>query len=153
MRKFLAVLNIVLLLSGIVYFIKLCDLSFKELLLISPEVYLLGICFLFLYIENSILRAILIVPVLYYSGTGIFLYSWNGIDLLMQAMHIVLILDAIYLAVGLILGFHFISFIIGVVLGSVLVFFFRFQQLGFFEKNKDLTKKFLPERISRIYFK
>jgi len=77
MRKFLAVLNIVLLLSGIVYFIKLCDLSFKELLLISPEVYLLGICFLFLYIENSILRAILIVPVLYYSGTGIFLYSWN----------------------------------------------------------------------------
>ena len=153
MKKILAVLNVLLALAGLVYFIKLCNLSFKELLLISPEVYLLGICFLLLYMENNILRAILIVPVLYYSGTGIFLYSWNGIDLLMQAMHIVLILNAVYLAIGLILGFHFISFILGVVLGSGLILFFRFQQIGFFEKNKDLTEKFLPKRISKVYLR
>ncbi|MCD6311842.1 MAG: hypothetical protein J7M11_05225 [Elusimicrobia bacterium] len=145
LKRFLGFLNFCLIATLSFYYLQLCGLSVKEFFAVSPQVFILAFCFLLLFAGESFMRAFVIPALLYYGVTGLFFYPWTGVDIANQAVHVLLLMNALYFLMALALGFKIIALSLGVAAGLAACAGLRFYQTAFLQKEKHLAKKYLPE--------
>jgi len=145
LKRFLGFLNFCFIVTLSFYYLQLCGLSVKEFFAVSPQVFILALCFVLFFAGESFMRAFVIPVLLYYGVTGLFFYPWTGVDIANQAMHVLLLMNALYFLMALALGFKVISLFLGISAGLAACAGLRFYQTAFLQKEKKLAKKYLPE--------
>jgi len=145
MKKPLAFLNLVCVLGGGFYYLKLCALSPKQFFAVGPHAFALAACFVVLFIGSGFLKSLLVPTLLYYGITGLFLYPWKGLDLLSQALHILMLANAVYFLLLTVFKIQFIRLFLGLVFGLALVAGGRFYQIKILNENPDIAKSYLPK--------
>ncbi|MEA2081539.1 MAG: hypothetical protein U9O97_02200 [Elusimicrobiota bacterium] len=145
LKRFLGFLNFCFAATLSFYYLQLCGLPVKEFFAVAPQVFVLALCFILLFAGESFMRAFVIPVLLYYGVTGIFFYPWSGVDMANQAVHVLLLMNALYFLMALALGFKIISLFFGLLTGIAVCAGLRFYQNAFLQREPQLAKKYLPE--------
>ena len=142
-KKFIAFLDLVCVLAASLYYIKICGLPLPDFFAVSPPSFLLAGSFVFIFFGRGFLRSLLVPSLLYYGLTGLFLYSWKGMDLAGQVMHILLAVNAVYFIFAALLQIQLIRLTAGIIFGLVLFFGIRFNQIRILDRKPHLASKYL----------
>ncbi|MDO9513480.1 MAG: hypothetical protein Q7J59_02575 [Elusimicrobiota bacterium] len=129
------------------YYLQLCGLSVKEFFGLAPQIFILGLSFALLFAGENFMRAFIVPALIYYGMFGLFFYPWTGIDMANQAVHALLLLNALYFLLSLALGFKVITLLFGLAAGLAACAGLRFYQTAFLQSRKDLVKKYLPAEL------
>ena len=143
-KKFIAFLDLVCVLAASLYYIKICGLPLPDFFAVSPPSFLLAGSFVFIFFGRGFLRSLLVPSLLYYGLTGLFLYSWKGMDLAGQVMHILLAVNAVYFVSAALLQIQIIRLTAGVIFGVALLCGIRFNQIRILDEKPHLASKYLP---------
>ncbi|MBU3955594.1 hypothetical protein KJ633_03960 [bacterium] len=146
-RRFLGFLNFCLVAALSFYYLNLCGLSVKEFFAVSPQVFILAFCFILLFAGENFMRAFVIPALLYYGLFGLFFYPWAGVDIANQAVHILLLINAVYFLLALVIGFKIISLLLGLAAGIIACAGLRGYQTGLLRQDMPLAKKYLPQDL------
>jgi len=147
LKRLLGFLNFCLVATLSFYYLQLCGLSVREFFGLAPQVFILALAFILLFAGENFMRAFITPALIYYGLFGLFFYPWAGIDMANQALHALLLLNAVYFLLCLAIGFKVMTLVFGLAVGLAAGSGLRLYQTAFLQSHKDLVKKYLPAEL------
>ncbi|UCD85273.1 MAG: hypothetical protein JSU92_03520 [Deltaproteobacteria bacterium] len=141
----LAILLLLVTLNSTYYFLGVLRVKFIEWFVFnacapSSITYLIGFV-LYLRFRDRIVMHMAILPMFFFGGLGLFVFPWDGINIIPQISHIIMVLTIGWLLIGTFRMKNFKSAAIGMLMGIVIFsVFIGFQQNYMATHHEDFKR-------------
>ena len=99
---------------------------------------------------NKIVMGIASALMLFYGVLSLFIFSWQGKHIFPQIGHLFMIAGASYILLEIVREGEFISFLIGAVIGIIIIIPLGIYQIRYFRTHQEVIEKLKDPKFERI---
>ena len=100
--------------------------------------------------NNKIVLGAAFCLMFFYGMLGLLIFSWRGRRIFPQIAHLFMIAVCVYILLDIVKSRDLISFIVGVVLGTLILIPFSAYQVRFFVTHPEIIKKLKDQKFIRL---
>ena len=149
-KIFLVISNgLLALLATLIFFLKY-KIKFLDWLMINTCTPSVAIFIYGVLTGNKIVMGVASALMLFYGILSLFIFSWQGKHIFPQIGHLFMIAGASYILFEIVREGEFIPFLIGAIMGVIIIIPFGMYQLRYLKTHREIIEKLKDQRFEKI---